>query len=43
MVAGRIDDGLSRKIKDAVRSLESIKVNELMRLLAFEKGEGAAA
>jgi 2-methylcitrate dehydratase len=43
MVAGRIDDGLSRKIKDAVRSLESIQVNELMQLLAFEKGEGAAA
>jgi 2-methylcitrate dehydratase len=41
MVAGRIDDGLSRKIKDAVRSLESIQVNELMQLLALDKGRMA--
>jgi 2-methylcitrate dehydratase len=43
LVAARIDDGLSRKIKAAVRSLENIQVSELMKLLAFAKTEGMAA
>jgi 2-methylcitrate dehydratase len=33
LVAGRADDGVSREIKAAVRSLESIQVKELMELL----------
>jgi 2-methylcitrate dehydratase len=33
LVAGRADDSVSREIKDAVRSLESIQVKELMELL----------
>jgi hypothetical protein len=32
-VRGRMDDTLSREIKDAVRSLESIQVKDLMELL----------
>jgi 2-methylcitrate dehydratase len=43
MVAARIDDGLSRKIKDAVCSLENIQVSELMKLLASAKTEEMAA
>jgi hypothetical protein len=43
MVAGRIDDGLSRKIKDAVCSLENIQISELMKLLAFANTEEMAA
>ncbi|HSZ57269.1 MAG TPA: MmgE/PrpD family protein, partial [Tepidisphaeraceae bacterium] len=43
MVAGRMDDGLSRRIKDAVRSLESIQVSDLMQLLALAKAGGMAA
>jgi 2-methylcitrate dehydratase len=33
IVAGRVDGGLSREIKDAVRSLENIQVRDLMQLL----------
>ena len=33
LVAGRIDETLSQEIKDAVRSLESIQVKDLMELL----------
>jgi 2-methylcitrate dehydratase len=33
LVAGRADEGVSREIKDAVRSLESIQVRNLMQLL----------
>jgi 2-methylcitrate dehydratase len=33
LVVGRIDDGLSRQIKDAVRSMENIQVSDLMNLL----------
>src|SRR5271163_3120719 len=33
LVAGRVDDGLCREIKDAVRSLERIQVRDLMQLL----------
>ena len=33
LVAGRIDDALSQEIKDAVRSLESVQVTDLMELL----------
>jgi 2-methylcitrate dehydratase len=33
LVAGRVDGGLSREIKDAVRSLENIQVRDLMQLL----------
>ncbi|HWO28541.1 MAG TPA: MmgE/PrpD family protein [Candidatus Acidoferrum sp.] len=43
MVAARIDDGLSRKIKAAVCSLEKIQISELMKLLAFAKTEEMAA
>ena len=38
LVAGRIDDGLSREIKDAVRSLENIQIKDLMKLLGSIKG-----
>lgn len=43
MAAGHIDEGLSQEIKDAVRSLESIQVSELMRLLAFAQSDRKAA
>jgi 2-methylcitrate dehydratase len=43
LVAGRADEGLSHEIKDAVRSLESIQVRELMRLLSSVKAESAGA
>jgi 2-methylcitrate dehydratase len=43
MVAARIDDGLSRKIKAAVCSLENIQISELMKLLAFATTEEMAA
>jgi 2-methylcitrate dehydratase len=33
LVVGRADEGLSREIKDAVRSLETIQVEKLMQLL----------
>ena len=33
LVAGRVDEGLCREIKDAVRSLENIQVRDLMKLL----------
>jgi 2-methylcitrate dehydratase len=33
LVTGRVDGGLSREIKDAVRSLENIQVRDLMQLL----------
>ena len=33
LVAGRIDDGLSGEIKNAVRSVENIQVRDLMKLL----------
>jgi 2-methylcitrate dehydratase len=33
LVAGRTDESVSREIKDAVRSLESIQVKDLMQLL----------
>jgi 2-methylcitrate dehydratase len=38
LVAGRIDDGLSREIKDAVRSLENTQIKDLMKLLGSIKG-----
>jgi 2-methylcitrate dehydratase len=34
LVSGRLDAGLAREIKDAVRSLETIQVGDLMKLLA---------
>jgi 2-methylcitrate dehydratase len=37
LVAGRIDDAVSKEIKDAVRSLESIQVSDLMALLGRAK------
>jgi 2-methylcitrate dehydratase len=41
LVAGRIDDGLSREIKDTVHSLESIQVKDLMKLLtSVNTGQG---
>jgi 2-methylcitrate dehydratase len=33
LVSDRLDDGLGREIKDAVRSLETIQVRDLMKLL----------
>jgi 2-methylcitrate dehydratase len=38
LVAGRIDEGLSREIKDAVRSSENIQVRDLMKLLGSVRG-----
>jgi 2-methylcitrate dehydratase len=38
LVAGRVDEGLCREIKDAVHSLESIQVAALMALLGRVKG-----
>jgi hypothetical protein len=40
-VAGRADDGLAREIKAAVRSLETIHVKELMKLLGQVSGPQA--
>jgi 2-methylcitrate dehydratase len=37
LVAGRADDGLAREIKAAVRSLETIQVKDLMKLLGHVK------
>ena len=37
LVAGRIDDGLSREMKDAVQALENIQVKDLMKLLGSVK------
>jgi 2-methylcitrate dehydratase len=42
LAAGRIDEGSSREIKDAVRSLENIQVADLMALLGRLKGVTAA-
>jgi 2-methylcitrate dehydratase len=42
LVAGRVDEGLCREIKDAVHSLESIQVADLMALLGGVKGITAA-
>src|ERR1700729_1351886 len=38
LVAGRVDEGLCREIKDAVHSLESIQVVDLMALFGRSKG-----
>jgi 2-methylcitrate dehydratase len=38
LVAGRVDEGLCREIKDAVHSLESTQVADLMALLGRVKG-----
>jgi 2-methylcitrate dehydratase len=43
LVAGRVDEGLSGEIKDAVRSLESIQVKDLMKLLGAVQTEAAGA
>jgi len=43
LVAGRVDEGLSGEIKDAVRSLENIQVRDLMKLLGAVKTESAGA
>jgi 2-methylcitrate dehydratase len=37
LVAGRVDEGLCREIKDAVRTLENIQVRDLMKLLGSAK------
>ena len=43
LVAGRADESVSREIKEAVRSLESIQVKDLMQLLGrVTSGERAA-
>jgi len=39
LVDGRVDIGLSREIKDAVRSLENIQVRDLTKLLSSVKAE----
>jgi 2-methylcitrate dehydratase len=38
LVAGRVKEGLCRKIKDAVRSPENIQVRDLMQLLGRVTG-----
>ena len=43
LVAGRIDERLSREIKDAVRSVENIQVTDLMKLLGSVKAAASAA
>jgi 2-methylcitrate dehydratase len=43
LVAGRADDALSREIKDAVSSVESIQVRDLMKLLSGVKAAASAA
>src|SRR5580704_13339715 len=43
LVDGRVDSGLSREIKDAVRSLESIQVRDLTKLLSSVKAESMSA
>jgi 2-methylcitrate dehydratase len=40
LVVGRIDAGLGREIKDAVLSLESIQVRDLLKLLSYAKAPG---
>jgi 2-methylcitrate dehydratase len=42
LVTGRVDDGLCREIKSAVRSLETIQVRDLMNLLDNVKASGGA-
>jgi 2-methylcitrate dehydratase len=42
LVAGRADEGLSGEIKDAVRSLESIQVRDLMQLLGRVRAAASA-
>ena len=37
LVAGRLDQGLREEIQDAVRSLESIQVGDLTKLLGCIK------
>src|ERR1700688_1952428 len=43
LVVGRIDAGLSREIKDAVLSLESIQARDLVKLLSHAKAPGREA
>jgi 2-methylcitrate dehydratase len=43
LVAGRVDKDLSREIKDAVHSLESIQVRDLMKLLGSIRVDSAGA
>jgi 2-methylcitrate dehydratase len=43
LVAGRIDTGLSQEIKDAVLSLESIQVRDLVNLLSYAKAPSKGA
>jgi 2-methylcitrate dehydratase len=43
LVAGRVDKGLSREIKDAVHSIESIQVRDLMKLLGSIRVASAGA
>jgi 2-methylcitrate dehydratase len=42
LVDGRADESVNREIKDAVRSLESIAVKDLMQLLAHLTGRKKA-
>src|ERR1700739_1532643 len=43
LVAGRIDEGLSREVKEAVVSLQNIQVGALMKLLARVGAAASAA
>jgi 2-methylcitrate dehydratase len=44
LVAGRIDEGLSREIRDAVYSVENIEVRDLMKLLgSIQAGRGTTS
>ena len=43
LVVGRVDAGLSREIKDAVLSLESIQARDLVKLLSHARAAGREA
>jgi 2-methylcitrate dehydratase len=43
LVAGLVDEGLSREIKDATRSIEGIQVRDLMKLLGSVKASRETA
>jgi hypothetical protein len=42
LVAGRIDNSLSGEIKNAVRSMENIRVRDLMKLLGYVRQASSA-
>jgi 2-methylcitrate dehydratase len=42
LVAGRIDNSLSGEIKNAVRSMENIRVRDLIKLLGYVRQASSA-